>query len=91
MSSDGTHSSPPDTQSTLDAWRACGADRLDPVRFRFLDAMARRTAMLGGPARQLLDAKLAALLQAYESQVAAAAADASASDAAPTALSLIHI
>ncbi|KAG1436438.1 hypothetical protein G6F57_020666 [Rhizopus arrhizus] len=50
--------------------------------------MARRTALLDGPARQLLDAKLAALLQAYESQVAAAAADIRAPDAAPPASAL---
>ncbi|WP_454677129.1 DUF2894 domain-containing protein [Achromobacter marplatensis] len=83
MRSDGTHLAPPDAQATLDAWRDCRADRIDPVRFRFLEAMARRTALLDGPARQLLDAKLAALLQAYESQVAAAAADIRAPDAAP--------
>nr|WP_220805439.1 DUF2894 domain-containing protein [Achromobacter sp. UMC46] len=71
----------------MDAWRDSGADRADPVRFRFLDAMARRTAALDGPARQLLDARLVDLLQAYESRLAAdsAAADADASDAARSA------
>lgn len=88
MSSDGTHLAPRDPQATLDAWRDCRADRIDPVRFRLLEAMARRTALLDGPARQLMDAKLAALLQAYESQVAAAAADTRAPDAAPTASAL---
>ncbi|MDH0735149.1 DUF2894 domain-containing protein [Achromobacter spanius] len=49
----------------LDAWREGGADRVDPVRFRFLQAMARRSAVLDGLARQLLDEKLAGHLNAY--------------------------
>ncbi|KVN12300.1 MULTISPECIES: DUF2894 domain-containing protein [unclassified Burkholderia] len=52
-------------QHTLDAWRARGADRLDPVRFRFIDALRQRTAGHGGDARRLLDARLAALIDAY--------------------------
>lgn len=71
MSSDGTPISQPDALAALDAWRAQGADRIDPVRFRLMEAMARRTALLDGPARRLLDEKLAGLLQAYERQVAA--------------------
>ncbi|NMK48760.1 DUF2894 domain-containing protein [Achromobacter sp. Bel] len=69
MSSDGSFGGARDAQATLDAWRDSGADRVDPVRFRFLDAMARRTAALDGPARQLLDGRLAALLQAYEDEL----------------------
>ncbi|MCD0499266.1 DUF2894 domain-containing protein [Achromobacter sp. MY14] len=49
----------------LDAWREGGADQADPVRFCFLQAMARRAAVLDGPARQLLDEKLAGHLNAY--------------------------
>ncbi|CAK0367579.1 chemotaxis motB protein [Burkholderia pseudomallei] len=52
-------------QHTLDAWRERGADRLDPVRFRFIDALRRRAAARGGDARRLLDARLAALIDAY--------------------------
>ncbi|KGX10702.1 hypothetical protein Y036_3761 [Burkholderia pseudomallei] len=52
-------------QHTLDAWRERGADRLDPVRFRFIDALRRRAAAHGGDARRLLDARLAALIDAY--------------------------
>ncbi|KVD69788.1 hypothetical protein WS62_13585 [Burkholderia sp. ABCPW 14] len=52
-------------RETLDAWRARGADRLDPVRFRFIDALLRRTAGQTGDARRMLDARLSALLDAY--------------------------
>ncbi|VBT54572.1 chemotaxis motB protein [Burkholderia pseudomallei] len=52
-------------QHTLDAWRERGADRLAPVRFRFIDALRRRAAAHGGDARRLLDARLAALIDAY--------------------------
>ena len=43
----------------LDALRAQGAQQLDPVRFAFVEALARRSALHGGAARQLLDARLA--------------------------------
>lgn len=33
------------------ALRARGAERLDPLRFHFIEALARRTAATGGPAR----------------------------------------
>ncbi|AOJ07330.1 DUF2894 domain-containing protein [Burkholderia mayonis] len=52
-------------RETLDAWRARGADRLDPVRFRFIDALLRRTAGQTGDARRILDTRLSALLDAY--------------------------
>jgi hypothetical protein len=50
---------------TLDAWRQRGADRLDPVRFRFIEAMALRAAAHAGEARRILDERLAQLLAAY--------------------------
>ncbi|KVZ08758.1 hypothetical protein WT92_32525 [Burkholderia stagnalis] len=49
----------------LDAWREQGADRLDPVRFHLMDALARRAAGHDGDARRLLDARLATLLAGY--------------------------
>lgn len=52
-------------RATLDAWRASGADRLDPVRFAFIDALQRRAAGHTGQARRRLDERLAALLAAY--------------------------
>ncbi|MGE8566617.1 MAG: DUF2894 domain-containing protein [Achromobacter sp.] len=83
MSSDGGIHGTLDAQAMLDAWRECGADRVDPVRFRFLQAMARRAAVLDGPARQLLDEKLAGHLNAY-AQLLDAETGANA-DAEPTA------
>ncbi|NYZ63479.1 DUF2894 domain-containing protein [Luteimonas sp. SJ-16] len=48
----------------LDAWRARGADRTDPVRFHRIAALQRRAAARTGPARQALEARLATLVQA---------------------------
>lgn len=61
-----------DPQATLDAWRAGGAHRADPVRFQLLEALARRAARHEGPARDLLDARLAQLMAAYADVVAGA-------------------
>jgi hypothetical protein len=55
-----------DALATLEAWRARGADRHDPVRFHFIEALARRAAAQRGAARRILDDKLARLLRAYE-------------------------
>ncbi|WP_087734900.1 DUF2894 domain-containing protein [Paraburkholderia piptadeniae] len=52
-------------RATLEAWRKQGADRLDPTRFHFIDAMARRAAAHHGEARRILDERLSALLEAY--------------------------
>ncbi|WP_447989620.1 DUF2894 domain-containing protein [Achromobacter spanius] len=83
MSSDGGILGTLDAQAMLDAWREGGADRVDPVRFRFLQAMARRSAVLDGLARQLLDERLAGHLNAY-AQLLDAETDANA-DAGPEA------
>lgn len=58
-----------DIQSTLDAWREQGADRLDPVRFQFIQAMANRTIDLDGHARQVLDTRLAELIHQYRTRL----------------------
>ncbi|CAG9202580.1 conserved hypothetical protein [Paraburkholderia sabiae] len=52
-------------QATLDAWREQGADAHDPLRFHFIDALARRAAGHDGEARRVLDARLSSLLDAY--------------------------
>ena len=49
----------------LQAWRAHGVDRMDPVRFAFLEALASRTHAQQGEARRLLDARLAGLIASY--------------------------
>lgn len=76
MASDGTRGEIIDARAMLDAWREAGADRVAPVRFQFMDALQRRAAAQGGEARRLLDAKLAALIQAYETELEGAPMDA---------------
>ncbi|WP_088511076.1 DUF2894 domain-containing protein [Burkholderia ubonensis] len=56
-------------RAMLDAWRASGADRLDPMRFHRIDALERRAAGHDGDARRLLDARLDALLAGYADDV----------------------
>ncbi|WOD17268.1 DUF2894 domain-containing protein [Paraburkholderia kirstenboschensis] len=63
-------------RATLDAWRESGADRLDPLRFAFIDALERRAAAHTGAARHVLDEKLAVLLETYARKVGHAAATA---------------
>ena len=53
----------------LDAWRVRGEYRRDPVRFRFIEALARRAAVHEGDARRILDERLAALLAAYREKL----------------------
>ncbi|GAA4346803.1 DUF2894 domain-containing protein [Variovorax defluvii] len=55
-----------DAAARLDAWRARGAHRHDPVRFRFIEALARRAAGHEGEVRRILDERLVALMAAYE-------------------------
>lgn len=59
-----------DPAAALAAWRADGADRVDPLRFRFVEALARRVAAHAGPARGHLDDRLAQALAAYARTVA---------------------
>lgn len=54
----------------LDAWRQRQAERLDPLRFRFIEALARRVDAHHGQARHLLEQKLSALLDAYAADLA---------------------
>jgi hypothetical protein len=55
---------PPAGASPLDALRERGVDRRDPVRFRLVEALARRAATHAGAARRVLDARVAALADA---------------------------
>ncbi|MCW0394559.1 hypothetical protein NB696_000301 [Xanthomonas sacchari] len=70
----------------LAAWRAEHAERLDPLRFRFLEALARRTEAQQGKARELLEQKLSALLDAYAAALAAAPQGAGDAEAAVRAM-----
>lgn len=49
----------------IDAWRAEGADGFEPVRFRLIEAMARRAQACSGTARAVLDDKVATLLATH--------------------------
>lgn len=56
-------------RAQLDVWREQGVDRLDPVRFYLMDALATRAARHDGEARRLIDQRLADLLEAYAHDV----------------------
>ncbi|OZI18653.1 hypothetical protein CAL26_13150 [Bordetella genomosp. 9] len=63
----------PSVLDTLAAWREQGADRLDPTRFRIIEALARRAAAAqGDAARGVLEQRLAQRVQAYQRDVDAA-------------------
>ncbi|UYO92389.1 DUF2894 domain-containing protein [Pollutimonas sp. M17] len=53
-------------RALLAAWREQGADRLDPVRYHFIQGLARRADSHSGEPRQLLDARLSELLRTYQ-------------------------
>lgn len=73
MSSGQTGGEKPDARTVLKAWRERGADRLDPVRFHFIDALARRAGSHSGDARRILDDRLSKLLDAYADDLESAA------------------
>ena len=51
--------------SSLETLRDDGAERFDPVRWRFIEALARRGQQHQGEAKRILDGKLAEALTAY--------------------------
>ncbi|AZG08510.1 DUF2894 domain-containing protein [Pigmentiphaga sp. H8] len=54
-----------DAATLLDTWRGQGVDRVDPLRFHFIEALARRASGHEGEARRVLDEKLAGVLDDY--------------------------
>ncbi|MCT9123027.1 DUF2894 domain-containing protein [Cupriavidus gilardii] len=64
-----------DMRARIEAWRDSGADRVDPVRFRLLEALARRMDAHRGEARRRLEDRLAGLVQAYEDRLQRAAGE----------------
>lgn len=52
-------------RSMLAAWRARGDDRMDPLRYRLLEAMEARARTHTGEARRRLEARLSCLAEAY--------------------------
>ncbi|WP_408508367.1 DUF2894 domain-containing protein [Paraburkholderia sediminicola] len=65
-----------DARATLDAWRERGADRMDPIRFHFIEALARRAAGHSGETRRILDNRLSKLIEAYAGDLEHAASEA---------------
>lgn len=61
MSNDATG----DSNASIEAWRQRGDHRFDPVRFHFIEALARRAAGYEGEARRLLDERLQTHMAAY--------------------------
>lgn len=55
--------------AALDDLRATGADRVDPVRFRLIEALHRRAAAQAGDARDMLFQRLNRLLERYADRV----------------------
>ncbi|WP_422648668.1 DUF2894 domain-containing protein [Cupriavidus sp. H18C1] len=64
-----------DMLARIAAWRDSGADRVDPVRFRLLEALARRMSAHRGEARRRLAERLAELVQAFEDALGRAKAE----------------
>lgn len=92
-----------DHDALIDALRAQGAAGFDPVRFRFIEALARRTAAQPEVVKRGLEVKLAKLLTDYGErleqarqragveQESAVADDAGESQRGPLALLLDHL
>ena len=72
------------TRAILDAWREQNADRLNPMRFRFIEALERRAAGHEGEARRILDDRLSKFLEAYADELAMAASNVDAADSTVT-------
>lgn len=68
----------------IDAWREQGADRVDPTRFRFIEALQQRAAEHRGEARRVLDDRLSQLIKAYAGDIETSASHAGNSDSAAT-------
>lgn len=57
---------PVDTEALTSALRTAGADRFDPVRWHYIDVLAKRTASHQGSVRRMLDTRLAQALAAFK-------------------------
>ena len=67
----------------LAALRLDGADRLDPVRFHYLEALAQRTCAQQDGVKRILDGKLNAAVSALRTRLERARSNAGAALAAP--------
>jgi hypothetical protein len=57
-------------QQRIEAWRRDGASRVDPPRFRYLEALSLRLAQQPEPVRRVLHDKLQAAVAEYAQRVA---------------------
>jgi hypothetical protein len=71
-----TVDAPRDSAALIDALRTAGADRFDPVRWHYLEALAKRASSHQGSIKRMLDAKLAQALAAYQKRFEQAQRDA---------------
>ncbi len=62
---------PAGVHARLDAWRRQGADRVDPLRFAMMAALAQRALRHDGAVRERLDARLRELAEDYAGLLAA--------------------
>lgn len=67
---------PHENAPRLAALRGRGAHRFDPIRFGYIEALARHAAALGGEVRSTLDGRLSRALAAYGAQFDQASAEA---------------
>lgn len=58
-----------DPAREIAALRMTGADRLDPIRFHFIEALARRSRGQRGDVKRILDGRLMAALAAYRQRI----------------------
>lgn len=66
---------PRDPRALLDSWRDSGADSADPVRFRFIEALARRASGYSGEAGRRLEERVAKLVADYGEVLARASGE----------------
>lgn len=71
-----SESSSSETFREIDSLRQLGADKFDPVRFFYLEVLARRASSHRGPVKRLLDDKLARALVALKENFELAQAEA---------------
>ncbi|MGV3742539.1 MAG: DUF2894 domain-containing protein [Burkholderiaceae bacterium] len=67
-----------ETSTLISSLRAAGADKFDPVRWHYLEALAKRTAAQEGSTKRLLAAKLAQALATFKEGFEQARSDAAA-------------
>jgi len=70
MSEPGVDVSLPAWQSALDGLRAEGAQRIDPVRFYFMETLAQRLPAASPAVRSILERKLQAAMEGFRERLA---------------------